>query len=192
MEPHLRDPRHPKDSIENQKHRVRTRRRGCLAVIGTLAVAAPAFSLASAVADGNGKHTLRLVAHQTQYSFLDIGASGNSLGDQLVFAEVFSKRGDEIGRSGVVCTVTAFEPPPSEDMTVHCAGTLKLEHGQINLQGLMDLHGASDPGPFTVAITGGTGRYRGASGEAVARQPNPPTNVYVYKLRLQTGAKQRS
>ena len=63
------------------------------------------------------------------------------------------------------------------------AGTLVVKHRYA---------APANGAPFTVAITGGTGRYRGASGEAVARQPNPPTNVYVYKLRLQTGAKQRS
>jgi hypothetical protein len=190
MEPHLRQPRAPNDRATDDEHGRRPKRRGRLAALAALAAAG--VILAPAVADGDGKRTLRLVAHQTQYDFLDIGADGNSLGDRLVFSEVFSDRGDEVGRSGVVCTVTDFEPAPSVDMTVDCVGSLKLRRGQINLHGLMDLHGADDPGPFTVAITGGTGRYRGAAGEAVARQPNPPENTYIYELRLQTGDKRRS
>ena len=184
MEPHLRHsgaPQHRDTTIG----RARRRR---LAAIGVLAAAAAGTALAPALADGpdkgKGKRTLRLVANQTQYEFVDVGASGNSLGDRLVFGEVFTKRGDETGRSGVVCTVTNHEPAPSQKMTVNCVGTLKLRHGQINLQGLMDLDGQTDPGPFKVAIVGGTGRYRSAAGEAVANQPNPPENVYVYKLRL--------
>ena len=106
-----------------------------------------------------------------------------------MFGEIFTKRGDEVGTSGIVCPVTAPEPPPSKVVTVHCVGTLKLEHGQISVQGLLRLNGFDDPGPFRVAITGGTGRYRGASGEAVAWQPSPPKNLYIYKLRLDSGGK---
>lgn len=152
--------------------------------MAVLAFAASAVGLAPAMAGGKGKHTLRLVAHQTHYDFLDLGATGYSLGDQLAFGETFTQRGDAVGTSGVACTVTAFEPPPSDDVTVHCVGTLKLKHGQVNLQGLLDLDGLADPGPFRVAITGGTGRYRGAAGEAVAWQPNPPENRYIYKLQI--------
>jgi len=178
MESHLRDTRPP-------EHRHTTKRRRRAAVLGLLAAAAAGSTLVPALADGKDKRTLRLVANQTQYEFIDIGPSGNSLGDRLTFGEVFTRQGDQTGRSGVVCTVTNHDPAPSEDMTVNCVGTLRLQHGQINLQRLMDLHCAADPGPFKVAIVGGTGRYRGASGEAVALQPNPPANVYVYKLRFQ-------
>ena len=180
MESHLRDERPPEHRHTNHR---KLRRRA--AVLGLLAAAVAGSTLAPALADGKGKRTLQLVANQTQYEFLDIGPDGNSLGDRLTFGEVFTKQGDQTGRSGVVCTVTNHEPAPSEDMTVNCVGSLRLQHGQINLQGLMDLHGAADPGPFKVAIVGGTGRYRGASGEAVAEQPNPPENRYVYTLRLQ-------
>ncbi len=54
--------------------------------------------------------------------------------------------------------------------------------GQITLQGLIEIQGEDDPGPFTVAITGGTGAYRGAGGTAVVREVRP--GVSVYKLRL--------
>jgi hypothetical protein len=185
MEHHLRDPRAPQNSDTTNGGRPKRRRR--LAVIGVLAAAVAGTILAPALADGpgKGKRTLRLVANQTQYEFLDVGAVGNSLGDRLAFGEVFTKQGEQTGRSGVVCTVTNHEPAPSEKMTVNCVGTLRLQHGQINLQGLMDLNGQADPGPFKVAIVGGTGRYRGARGEAMAEQPNPPENVYLYTLRLQ-------
>jgi hypothetical protein len=170
---------------------LRRRRRYIVAAMAVLAIAASAVSWAPAMADRNGKQTLRLVAHQTHYDFLDLGAAGYSLGDQLAFGETFSKRGDSVGRSGVACTVTAFEAPPSDVVTVNCVGTLKLKDGQVNLQGLLELDGLDDPGPFRVAITGGTGRYRGAGGEAVAWQPNPPENRYIYELRLDAEALRR-
>ena len=53
-----------------------------------------------------------------------------------------------------------------------------LRRGQITLQGLIEVQGLDDPGPFVVAITGGTGAYRGASGEALVRDPIGPRRIY--------------
>ena len=114
---------------------------------------------AVATADGKGKRALRIVATEIQFEFLDLGTPGPSLGDELVFSERLSRRGRSIGVSGVVCTATQVEPP-YDDLMFHCVGTLKLRRGQITLQGLIEVQGEDDPGPFTVAITGGTGRYR--------------------------------
>ena len=66
-------------------------------------------------------------------------------------------------------------------------GTLKLKRGQITLQGLIEVQGEDDPGPFTVAITGGTGRYVGAGGKAVIRELSPTRSVY--KLRFTSSKK---
>ena len=130
-----------------------------------------------ATADGHGKKTLRIVATEIQSEFLDLGTSGPSLGDELVFSETLSIRGHEVGTSGVVCTVTQVSPP--YDVTMfHCVGTLSLRRGQITLQGLIEVQGEDDPGPFTVAITGGTGRYVGAGGKAVIRDVSPTRSVY--------------
>ena len=59
-----------------------------------------------------------------------------------------------------------------------CVATLKLRRGQITLQGLIEVQGEDDPGPFTVAITGGTGRYKAAGGKAVVRDVSPTKSVY--------------
>jgi hypothetical protein len=69
----------------------------------------------------------------------------------------------------------------------HCVATLKLKRGQITLQGLIEVQGEDDPGPFTVAITGGTGRYEGAGGKAVIREVSPTRSVY--KLRFASSKK---
>jgi hypothetical protein len=136
----------------------------------------------SALADGKhgGKKTLRLTATEIQSEFLDLGSPGPSLGDELVFSERLSKNGREVGESGVVCTVT-HTVPPYDVLTFQCIGTLSLRKGQITLQGLIEVQGEDDPGPFVVAITGGTGKFRGASGEAVVRVSDETS---VYKLRF--------
>jgi hypothetical protein len=136
-----------------------------------------------ASAGSKGKRTLRIVADQIQSESVDLGPTGPSLGDEFVFSERLSRHGREVGTSGVVCTVTQFAPP--YDVTqLQCIGTLSLQRGQITLQGLIEVQGMDDPGPFTVAITGGTGAFRGAGGEARIR--NVSDTRSIYKLRFDT------
>ena len=143
-----------------------------IVVLGVL-MAGPAIATANA----EGKRVLRIVATELQFQFLDLTTPGPSLGDELVFSERLSRHGRSVGVSGVVCTATQVEPP-YDDLMFHCVGTLKLRRGQITLQGLIEVQGEDDPGPFTVAITGGTGRYKGAGGKAVIREVSPTKSVY--------------
>jgi hypothetical protein len=127
------------------------------AIVGLgVLVSGTAVATAAGHGNGHGKKTLRVVAEEIQFEFVDLGTTGPSLGDELVFSEALSVRGREVGTSGVVCTITEFSPP-YEVTTFHCVGTLSLRRGQITLQGLIEVQGEDDPGPFTVAITGGTG-----------------------------------
>ena len=151
-------------------------KRAAVAAIVTLGMLVLSSGTAAADGKGKGKHkgdTLRLVATTLQEEFLDLGAPGPSLGDELVFSEVLRERGREVGTSGAVCVVTEAVPPYTVLM-FHCVATLSLRRGQITLQGLVEVQGEDDPGPFIVAITGGTGAYRGAGGEAVVRDPSDP------------------
>jgi Allene oxide cyclase barrel like domain len=155
-------------------------KRAAVAAVVTLGMLV--LSSGTAVADGRGKgkqreDTLRLVATTIQEEFVDLGAAGPTLGDMFVFSEVLRERGREVGTSGGVCTITEAVPPYTV-ITFHCVATLSLRRGQITLQGLIEVQGEDDPGPFTVAITGGTGRYRGASGEAVIRDVSDMRTVY--------------
>jgi hypothetical protein len=146
-----------------------------------VALAVLVFGSTIAEAHGSGKRTLRLVGTQIQENFLDLGAPGPSLGDEFVFSERLSRNGHEVGESGGVCTATQITPP-YDVITFHCVATLSLRRGQITLQGLVEIQGEDDPGPFTVAITGGTGAFRCACGEAKIRDVSE--TVAVYKLRL--------
>jgi hypothetical protein len=165
---------------------VRTKLARGAAVTAIAALALMAFGTTVAAAHGKASKTLRLVATENQSDFLDLGAPGPSLGDELVFSETLSRNGRQVGTSGVVCTTTAVEPP-YEVTTFHCVGTLSLRNGQITLQGLIEVQGVNDPGPFTVAITGGTGDYRGAGGQAVVRDLG--AGVSVYRLSFDSGKK---
>jgi hypothetical protein len=166
---------------------VRTRFRLYTAVLAIVALGVLVSGTGVATAKGKGKQqTLRLVATTIQSEFLDLGTVGTSLGDELVFSERLFDHGREVGTSGAVCTVTQIVVP-YDVLELNCVGTLSLRRGQITLQGLIEVQGMDDPGPFTVAITGGTGAYRGAGGEAVIR--NVSATRSIYKLRFDSNKK---
>jgi hypothetical protein len=155
-------------------------------VLAIVALGLLVFGSSVASADGKGKRSLRLVATEIQSEFLDLGSPGPSLGDEFVFSEELSKRRREVGMSGGVCTATEVVPP-YDVLTFHCVATLSLRRGQITLQGLIEIQGEDDSGPFKVAITGGTGAYRGAGGEAVIFSVSDTKSIY--KLRFDSKKK---
>jgi Allene oxide cyclase barrel like domain len=168
---------------------VRTRFTLKVVVLAIIALGVLVAGPAVANAKGSGKKTLKLTAEEVQSEFLDLGTPGPipSLGDELIFSETLFKRGREVGVSAVDCTVKQSVPP--YDVAIfHCVATLKLfKKGQITLQGLIEVQGEDDPGPFKVAITGGTGKFRCACGEAIVRQTSEPgvePVTSVYKLRI--------
>ena len=70
-------------------------------------------------------------------------------------------------------------------MTYNCVATLSLRKGQITLQALIEVQGADDMGPWDIAITGGSGAFRGAGGDGTYRQLSE--TKAVYKLRFDSG-----
>ena len=160
-----------------------------LTMLAVAALAVLTWGTGVASAHGDDGKTLKLVAKELQFQYVDEAPPGPSLGDEIVFSEKLKKNGRHVGMSGVVCTIT-HATPPYEVLTFHCVGTLSLRRGQITLQGLIEVQGEDDTGPFTVAITGGTGAYRGAGGEAEVREVAP--GVSVYKLRFDSGKKHDS
>lgn len=167
---------------------MRTKIRFSVAVLAIVALGVVVPGSAMASGKHGGKHrdqTLRIIATETQFEFLDLGRPGPSLGDEFVISERLSKDGRQIGESGIVCVLT-HTVPPYDVQTFHCVATLSLRKGQITLQGLIEVQGEDDPGPFVVAITGGTGKFRGAGGEAVIRDRGETS---VYTLRFDSGKK---
>jgi hypothetical protein len=147
-------------------HSVRSKVRLFGAVTAIAAWAALSLGPGAAGADARGDK-LKLGLTRVQQEWLDLGASGPSLGDQFVFIETLHRKGRrDVGAAGGSCMVVGAKPP-YEVMTYQCVATLRLPEGQIGLQGLLDATGPDDPQPFTLAITGGTGAYRRASGDAI-------------------------
>jgi hypothetical protein len=165
---------------------VRTRSGRHVALLAIVVLGMLVAGTGVASAKGKSKHPLRIVATQIQSEYLDLGTPGPSLGDELVFSERLLRHHREVGESGVVCTVTGATPP-YDVLTFQCVGTLKLRSGQITLQGLIEVQGMDDPGPFVVAITGGTGKFDNAGGTAVVR--NVSETRSIYKLFFSSGKK---
>jgi hypothetical protein len=82
---------------------------------------------------------------------------GTALGDQIVFTTQLLKGDTEVGHQGGVCTVTSVARGEAQ-----CIATYVFRGGQITGQALIRL---GDPAPYAVAVTGGSGRYKGVEGE---------------------------
>jgi allene oxide cyclase len=122
-----------------------------------------AVALAGAVAAwaGGGHHgkgpgrVVSVIEHATTDATTDTGAAGDSAGDVLTFAnDVFDsadtrKVGSDQGYCVRVAVGRAYE----------CNFTTMLAGGQITVEGPF-----FDVADSTLAVTGGTGRYRNARG----------------------------
>jgi hypothetical protein len=122
----------------------------------------------------DGERTIRVVAITVEEEFLDLGAEGFSLGDQGVSSEKLLKGGEEVGHSGVVCTITSVEREE-----VQCAATAWFNGGQITVQGLV---GFAAGETFVFPITGGSGKYKGAEGEVHVRDVSDTKSILTFRL----------
>lgn len=103
-------------------------------------------------------------------AFVDLGAPGPGIGDRLVFSNpLFDTQGRVIGRDGAECVIVRIDPtePPERQQVVQCTISAQLADGQITVQGLAQ--GTEN----YFAVTGGTGAYRNARGELLARDIVP-------------------
>jgi allene oxide cyclase len=135
-----------------------------LAITGALAIAVGGTTLASATsADANFDRVIRLQEIATEFAVVDVNAAGPTVGDSFVFhADLFNRRGDEVGTDGGTCTQTTAAGE------FHCVFTLSLAGGDVTGEGLIP--NATIPFEATLAITGGTDAYVSAGGEIRVEQ----------------------
>lgn len=122
----------------------------------TLLAAAATAATVAVVAQARtaGGHALRVVATQHDFHEVGMGKKGPKPGTVLVFSERLAEAGKAVGADHIVCTFTGTWPSETD----FCRGVFQLTGGSIVADGI------SARGPFTVAVTGGTGRYAGARG----------------------------
>jgi hypothetical protein len=125
---------------------------------------------------------VQVVARTVQEAELDLGEKGFGIGDQFVFSEdLFSTDGRPTGQSGGSCTVVRVDER-ARSATTNCVATLAFPRGQVTLQGLVTFAEEGDQ-PFTVAVTGGTGRYQGVGGEMLIDERGEDS-LYTLRLRF--------
>jgi Allene oxide cyclase barrel like domain len=136
------------------------------AALGVVALTAGSMGPATGHGGGDrhGHHgdVIRVLSTNTEESFLDLGDTGPSLGDEFVFTSDLTKHGASVGHTGVVCTVTSVAREETQ-----CVGTAWFDkHGQIAIQGLV----AGEPEVFSFPITGGTGAFESTGGTLVVKE----------------------
>jgi hypothetical protein len=122
------------------------------AAVALVALTVGAIAPAWGAARDKDRKTFTLEALTTEQDF-----EGTALGDQIVFTTQLLKGDTEVGHQGGVCTVTSVARAEAQ-----CLATYALPGGQITGQALIVL---GDPSPYSVAVTGGSGRYKGVEGE---------------------------
>jgi allene oxide cyclase len=118
---------------------------------------------------------IEMVEHATSDAVTDTGASGDSVGDVLTFAnEVFDADDKaKIGTDQGVCFRTVA------GQAWECFWTVSLDKGQITVEGPF-----YDKGDSVLAITGGTGAYGGAQGEMALAAIGTDGKAYRFTYKL--------
>jgi hypothetical protein len=129
----------------------------------TTAIVATGASIAAAGSEDDGDddgHVIHLTSTTANEGLVENPPTGPSGGDRFFFREDLFRDGERVGRDAGECVIVETQ---GENAVANCVATLELPGGQITVQGLVEF---SDPQPpFTIAVTGGTGRYRDADGE---------------------------
>ena len=107
-------------------------------------------------------------------SYVDIGQTGNSLGDQYIFDQpLLDHKKNKIGNNSGFCTRTKL------NHSQQCQWTLTLKDGTIQVAGR-----EFDKGESSIAIVGGTGHYRNISGEMTSFNNEGGTFTQTMKFTL--------
>ncbi|MFJ4953012.1 hypothetical protein [Streptomyces sp. NPDC088760] len=131
-----------------------------LAAVAVASALLGVWSMNSADADTGERsryEVLELEIENDQYSGVDLGPEGPSLGDMDVYSGAAVQDGRRVGQGGGSCQVVRIE---GGKRTTQCVITLELERGSLTMQSLWT--GGSST--LDMAITGGTGVYDNARG----------------------------
>ncbi|WP_435242050.1 allene oxide cyclase barrel-like domain-containing protein [Streptomyces cucumeris] len=105
----------------------------------------------------------------------DVGARGLSVGDEFVYSDKLFQNGKQVGEDGSSCQVTKLV---GEKITTNCVLSVQLPDGQLTAQSLW----TKGTDTVRMAVTGGTGAYRGATGELTCNDIQTPHETYRITL----------
>ena len=105
----------------------------------------------------------------------DVGRHGLSVGDEFIYADKLFQGGKQVGQDGSSCQVTKLD---GEKSTTNCVLSVQLPDGQITAQSLW----TKGTDTVRMAVTGGTGAYRGATCELTCNDIQTPHETYRITL----------
>ncbi|WP_432011209.1 allene oxide cyclase barrel-like domain-containing protein [Streptomyces cucumeris] len=105
----------------------------------------------------------------------DVGTRGLSVGDEFVYSDKLFQNGKQVGEDGSSCQVTKLV---GEKITTNCVLSVQLSDGQLTAQSLW----TKGTDTVRMAVTGGTGAYRGATGELTCNDIQTPHETYRITL----------
>jgi hypothetical protein len=136
------------------------------------------LSLVSVSAAGPNVQRIHVIEHATTDTFVDLTANGDSTGDLLTFHnEVFDEDNEvAIGTSHGECIRIEV------GVSWECRWVTTLEVGSLTVEGPF-----FDATPSVLAITGGTGEFRGARGSMRLLAHNEAATEFDFIFRVLTG-----
>ena len=149
-----------------------------IAVLGAVTLAVTLSVGAWGKGQGKGHikakgHSVTVIEHPTTDTTTDTGAAGDSVGDILTFAnDVFDAKD-----SAKVATDQGYCIRVVAGESYECNWTTFLPRGQITVEG--PFYDAKDS---TLAITGGTGRYRHVLGTMDLQSKGDGKYAFVFHL----------
>jgi allene oxide cyclase len=152
-------------------------RKSIVVVVGAVVVATSGIA-GRAMASSPSHHragTFTVVERALTDTTADTGPAGDSLGDVLAFANpIFNaKNTHKVGTDNGSCIRTAA------GVAYECSWTTSLPGGSLVVSGPF-----LDAGDSTLAVTGGTGKYRGASGQMRLHARNAAGSAYDFTFSL--------
>lgn len=147
-----------------------------LAVVAALGVTV----LIPAAGQSQASRTITLSAYSKGVKVVDLPPRGkNSAGDLVMsISSLRNAEGARVGTGYLSCNLTG-RARTFESANYECAGTHKLSDGTITFAGNARLAARE----ITVAVTGGTGAYDGASGQLVNTSTSDTVSKQVITLK---------
>ena len=146
--------------------------RRLMIMVAALAVLAVSGGAVVASSGGNGGRPFTVVERAVTDTVIDLGAPGDSIGDQLTFGNNVYDKTDthQVGRDEGDC----FRTNPG--VAWECTWTTLLAGGSLTVQGPF----YDDGRDSLLAITGGTGTYRNARGQMTLHARNKAGTEYDF------------
>ena len=147
-----------------------------LAAVAALGVAA----LIPSVGQSQAPRTITLDSHTKSVKVVDLPPRGKSSAGDLVMAisTLRNSEGARVGTEYLRCNLTG-RARTFESANYECTSTQKFRDGTITYAGSVRLAAHE----ITVAVTGGTGAYDGASGNLVSTSAGNDESKQVITLR---------